>query len=149
MLLPRRLRLPRTRQADREFGEFALAAVDGNRAAMLLGDDVIADRETEPRAFPRRLGGEKRLEQLLFDLRRDAGAVVADTDLDTGPEVARRHLEGRPECLLVRLLATLVGGVEAVAEQVQEYPCDILRHHIERARLRSRSRSSAMLKFWS
>src|SRR6266404_5499098 len=117
MLLSLRLRLAGTRQADREFGEFALPAVDGNRPAMLLDDDVIADRETQPGAFAG-FGGEKRLEQLLFDLGRDAGAVVADTDLDIGPEVARRHLEGRPECPVVRLLATLVGGVKAIAEQV-------------------------------
>src|SRR6266478_105787 len=36
--------LPRARQADREFGEFIGPAVDFDRAAVLLGDDVIGDR---------------------------------------------------------------------------------------------------------
>jgi hypothetical protein len=46
---------PLSRQADREFGEFADPAVDLDRAAMLLGDDVPADRQAEPGAFAGRL----------------------------------------------------------------------------------------------
>ena len=38
-------------------------AVDLDRAAMLLGDDVVADREAEAGAFAGRLGREERLEQ--------------------------------------------------------------------------------------
>jgi len=41
---PRHCGLPGARQADCEFGELAGDAVDLDRAAMLLGDDVIADR---------------------------------------------------------------------------------------------------------
>jgi hypothetical protein len=44
---------------------------------MLLRHDVIADRETESRAFTGRLGREERLEQLVLDLGWDTGAVVA------------------------------------------------------------------------
>ena len=40
-----------SRQADREFGEFAQPAVDLDRAAVFLGDDVAADRKTQPGAF--------------------------------------------------------------------------------------------------
>ena len=72
-------------------------AVDLDRAAMLLGDDVVADREAEPGALAGRLGREERLEQLVPDLGRDAGAVVAHPDLDRLAEIARRHLERRPE----------------------------------------------------
>jgi hypothetical protein len=50
------LRLAGARQADREFGEFVDPAVDLDRAAVLLGDDVIGDREAEPGAFPGGLG---------------------------------------------------------------------------------------------
>ena len=39
------------RQADREFGEFIDPAVDFDCTAVLLGDDVIADRQAEPGAF--------------------------------------------------------------------------------------------------
>ena len=70
------------RQADRKLGEFADPAVDGDRAAVLLGDDVPADRETKPRPFAGGLGREERLKQLVPDLGRDADAVVADADFD-------------------------------------------------------------------
>src|SRR6516165_8654280 len=59
---PYRRRLPRAWQADCELGELAKRAVDGDRAAVLLGDNVIADRQPEAGAFPGRLGGEERLE---------------------------------------------------------------------------------------
>jgi hypothetical protein len=62
-------------QADREFCKFADSAVDGNRAAVLLGDDVVADRKPEPGAFAGGLGGEERLEQLVPELGRDADAI--------------------------------------------------------------------------
>src|SRR5690349_17866249 len=75
------------RQADCEFGELADPAVDGDRAAVLLGDDVPADREAEARPLAGRLGGEERLEQLVPDLGRNAGAVVPDTDLDRLAEI--------------------------------------------------------------
>src|SRR5687767_15648166 len=40
--------------------------------------DLADDREAEPRAF--RLGGEKRVEDLLRHIRRHAGTVVGDLD---------------------------------------------------------------------
>src|ERR1051325_8613735 len=48
-------------------------------AAVLLGD-LARDREAEPGALG--LRGEERLEELLGDLRADAGAGVRDRDLD-------------------------------------------------------------------
>ena len=79
------------RQADREFGELADPAVDLDRAAMLLGDDVPADRQAEPGALAGRLCRKERLKQFVPDLGWDAGAVVADADLDCLAEIARRH----------------------------------------------------------
>ncbi len=70
-------------------------AVDRDRAAVLLRDDVVADRQAEAGAFAGRLGGEERLKQLVPDLGRDAGAVVAHPDFDRLAQVAGRHLEGR------------------------------------------------------
>ena len=49
---------------------------------MLFHDDVVAHREPKPGPFARRLGGEERVEHLFPDLVRDAGAVVANADLD-------------------------------------------------------------------
>jgi len=43
--------LTRLRQADRKFGEFAEPAVDLDRLAVLLHDDLIGDRQAEPGAF--------------------------------------------------------------------------------------------------
>ena len=52
-----------SRQVDREFGEFAQPAVDLDRVAMFLGDDVVADRETQPGAFAHASVGEAKLAQ--------------------------------------------------------------------------------------
>jgi hypothetical protein len=52
------------RQADGELGELADLAGDLDRAAMLLRDDVVTDRQTEARPLAGRLGGKERLEIL-------------------------------------------------------------------------------------
>jgi hypothetical protein len=59
------IELPPPRQADREFGELAKRTVDLDRSAMLLRDDVIADRKAEAGALAGRLGREERLEQFV------------------------------------------------------------------------------------
>ena len=43
-------------KADRKLGKLGLAAVDRERTAVLLGDDVPADREPQAGAFAGRLG---------------------------------------------------------------------------------------------
>src|SRR5258708_6458971 len=120
------------RQADGKLGELAQLAVYRDRAAMLLRHDVVADRQAEPGALAGRLGGEERLEQFAPDLRIHAGAVVAHRDLDRIAQLARRHLEGRLEAHIVRRRTALVGGIEAVAEQVEENASHILRHQFYR-----------------
>jgi hypothetical protein len=49
---------------------------------MLLGHDVVADLKAEARPFAGRLGGEERLKELVFDLRWNTNAVVADVDFN-------------------------------------------------------------------
>src|SRR5580704_6710033 len=90
-------------QADGELGERPRLAFDRDRAAMLLGDDVVADRETQARALAGGLGGEERLEQLVLDLGRDAGAVVAHPHLERVSVFARRHGEAWPEGVVAAL----------------------------------------------
>src|SRR6266481_2298903 len=80
-------RPPHPRQADRELGELAKRAVDLDRAAMLLGDDVVADRQAEAGSFAGRLGREEGLEQFVAEFGWDAGAVVAHPDLDFVAEI--------------------------------------------------------------
>jgi len=58
---------------------------------MLLGHDVVADREAKAGSLASRLGREERLEQLVLDLRRDTNAVVADADLHCLAELSRGH----------------------------------------------------------
>ena len=55
-----------SRQYDPDFGEFARLRMDLNRAAMLLNDDVVADGQTETRAFPGRFGREEWIEHLFL-----------------------------------------------------------------------------------
>src|SRR6267142_1489212 len=81
------------RQSNSEFSELADPAIDLNRAAVLLGHDVIADRQAKPCALSGRLGGEEWLEQLVLDLRGNAGAVVADADFDRIAEISCRYLQ--------------------------------------------------------
>src|SRR5215469_11968968 len=57
-------RLVSAGQSNRELREIADLAVDSNRTAMLLGLDVVADREAKAGAFASRLGREEWLKEL-------------------------------------------------------------------------------------
>src|SRR5215213_2234401 len=52
------------RQGDDELREPARHSVDVDGAPVLLHDDVVAQRQPEPRPLPGRLGGEERVEHL-------------------------------------------------------------------------------------
>src|SRR5262245_64270001 len=82
-------------QSDGELRVLADPAVDLDRAAVLLGHDVIANRETKPGSFAGRLRGEERLKELVFDFRWNADAVVADVDFNRIAQIACRYLQGR------------------------------------------------------
>src|SRR3954466_9807189 len=105
-----------TRQAQDELGELPRLAVDRDRPAMLLRDDVVADRQAEAGALAGRLGGEEGLEQFLANLGRHPNAVVAPPHLTRLTEVAGRDLERRPEARRLVRQPALVGGVEAIAD---------------------------------
>lgn len=66
------------RETDSDGGSFARRAADCNRAAMLF-DDLLDRGKTETDSGP--LRGEKRLEDLIDDFRRNRGAIVLDEDL--------------------------------------------------------------------
>src|SRR5271166_2585357 len=69
--------------------------------------------------------------KLAPDLGRNAGAVVAHADLDGIAEISRRHLQGRRELRVASRLPALGRGVEAVAEEVETDPGDVLRHQLD------------------
>src|SRR5215470_7048466 len=106
-------------QSNGELSELADLAVGGNRATMLLGHDVVADRKAEARPFAGGLRGEERLKELVFDLRWNANAIVADVDLNRITQISCRYLQGRLEFRVASLLLAFGSGVEAVAKQVE------------------------------
>src|SRR6516162_8716760 len=103
-------------QADGELGERSGLAVDCDRAAMLLRDYVVADREAQAGAFTSRLCRHKGLEQFVPDLWRDAGAVVAHPHFDRVAEIARRHLQRRPKLRPGAVTLPFSRRIKAVAE---------------------------------
>src|SRR5271165_2653040 len=113
------------RQINSELGKLAELAVDGDRTAVLLHNDVVADRQAEPGALAGRLGGEKRLEQFVPDVGRNPNAVVADADLDRVTEIARRHLQRRAEVRCDTVALAFGRRVKAVCEQVEEIERDV------------------------
>src|SRR5207237_6669618 len=115
-----------------EFSELADPAIDSDRAAVLLGHDVIADRETEPCPLAGRLGGEEGLKQLVLNLGWNADAIVSHLHLDRIGEIPRRHLQNRLEIRITSLLLALGGGVETVADQVETDAGDVLRDQFDR-----------------
>jgi hypothetical protein len=50
------------RQGDKKFGKFIHLAIDSDRSAMLLRDDVVGDRQAESGALAGWFGREERLE---------------------------------------------------------------------------------------
>jgi hypothetical protein len=80
------------RQSNREFGEIAGLAIGRDCAAVLLGHDVVANREAETSALAGRLGREERLEQLIFDLGWNTNSAVPHLHLDRITESPRRYL---------------------------------------------------------
>src|SRR5687768_14784812 len=60
----------------------------GPDPSIMAVNDGVTDREAKP--HPLRLGAHERLEQMLGDLRRQAGAAVLDGDPDPAPILAPR-----------------------------------------------------------
>src|SRR6516164_8536268 len=100
---------------------------------MLLGHDVVANRKAEARPLAGRLCGEERLKELVFDLRWNANAVVADVDFDRIAQIACRYLKGWLEFRVASLLLAFGGGIEAIAEQVETDAGDVLGDEFDRS----------------
>src|SRR5262249_51627836 len=126
-----RRRMPPAGQPHCELGEVSDFAVDRGGAALLLRDDLVADRQPKAGALAGGLGREERLEQFLPVFRRNADAIVAHPDLDAFAELAGRDLEGRAETAIA-LAVTLVGGIEAIAYEVQEHANQLLGYDVHR-----------------
>src|SRR5262249_23412629 len=114
------------RQNDPDLGKFSGLCLDLDHAGVLLDDDVVADREAKTGALPARLGGEERIEHLVFHLGRYAGAVVADPDFHTITKVFRRSSDGRLVLAVIRCFHALGRRIEAVRNDVQKRAPDVL-----------------------
>src|SRR5215469_365143 len=124
-----RHRMSASRQPHRKLREVTDFAVDRDGAAVLLGYDLVADRQPEPGALAGRLGREERLEQLVPVFQGNTDAIVTHPDFDAFAELAGRDLQCRAVSS-VALAAPLVGGIEAVAYEVEEHASQLLRHGV-------------------
>ena len=103
-------------QSNGEFSELAEATIYLDVATMLLSHDVVADREAKTGSLAGRLRREERLEKFIFDLGRDAAAVVTDADLDCIVEISRRHLQSRLEIRVSYFSLAFGDRIETIAE---------------------------------
>ena len=97
---------------------------------MLLHDDVVTNREAKASAFSGRLSCEEGVEHLLFYLWRNTGAVVANPNFHTIAEVFSRHCKGGLIAIAMGLCFAVGCRIEAVRDEVEKNPCDVLWEHI-------------------
>src|SRR5262245_36931577 len=104
------------RQAQEEGGADAELGLEAQRPAVLVDDDIASDREALAGAAADVLGGEERIVDLVADGLGDAGAGVADRDLDLAVEPARAHDDLAPGAGVADDVADGVGGVDHEVE---------------------------------
>ena len=97
---------------------------------MLLDDDVVTDGKAKPGSFSGGLGREERIEHLFLHLGRNAGAVVADPDFHAVTEVLGRGSKGRLVVAAIGFRFALGRRIEAVGDQIEQNPCDVLREDV-------------------
>ena len=105
-------------QGNDELGEFAELGLDVDPAAMLLDNDVMCHREAEPGPFPGRFGGEEGIEHLFSHFGRDAGAVIANSDLDCLANISGGRAEHRLKSYVASLDLALGCCIKAVGNQI-------------------------------
>ena len=97
---------------------------------MLLDDDVVADGKAKAGSFSCRLSREEGVEDLFFHVRRDAGAVVANSNFHTIAKVFGRGRRSRFVFATVSLCYAPGRSIETVCNQIKESPPDVLRENV-------------------
>src|SRR5262245_13294824 len=97
---------------------------------MLLHNDVVTDGETKPSSFSGRLRCEERIEHLFLYFRRNTGAVIPNPDFHTIAKASGRGHQGWFIAIAFILGPTLCCRIKAILDQVQKYPCDVLREYV-------------------
>src|SRR5579863_481784 len=93
---------------------------------MLLDDDVVAERKAQSGPFARRLCREEWIEHFFLHVGSDAGAVIADSDLDPVTPIASRGGERR-FTIIVGVTLTLDRRIEPVRDHIEKDASDFLR----------------------
>ena len=116
------------RQEDAERGALAGLGIHVDKAAGLL-DDAIHRREAKPGALADFLGREERLEDLVDDIGRNAGAGIGDVD----PHIIRRRhaLVGQLRGFIRRDVGGLHRQLAAVGHRVAGVDREIDDHLLE------------------
>src|SRR5262245_6069151 len=112
------------------FRELARLCIDLDRPAMLLDDDIVADGKAKAGALSGRLGCEERVEHLVLHLGWNSGAVVADPDFNLIAKAAGRGRKGWLVVVANCLRPALGRCIEAVGNQIEQNPCDVLGKHV-------------------
>src|SRR3990172_4163462 len=117
---------PAPREGDHELGPLARSRAELDLAAVRL--DELA-REGEPQARPSLLRGVEGIEDPLADLRRDPRTVVADAE----PHLAPPQVLAGQDAHAGIGRASLLEGVERIADEVDQHAAQLLRVAADRA----------------
>src|SRR5215472_16961774 len=98
---------------------------------MLLDDDVVTDRQPKAGALASWLGGEEGIEHLFPDLRRDPNTIIPDPNLYAVAEALGRSGDCRLKPVPTFLPLAFGGRIEAIGDQVQEHPRNLLRKSVD------------------
>jgi hypothetical protein len=77
-MLPRPSLLGKSAAIDGKFSEVTHLTINGDRAAVLLDGDVVADREAKPGALPGRFGRKERLKEFVLE------AIAEEVETEAG-----------------------------------------------------------------
>src|SRR5262249_17506626 len=94
---------------------------------MLFDNDIVTDGEAKAGAFSGGVRREEGIEHLLFHFRWNTGAVVANPDFHAIAKALGRGSEGGHVIAAIRFRLALGRCIEAVRDQIQKHPCDVLR----------------------
>src|SRR5262249_28808168 len=97
---------------------------------MLLNDDVVADGKPEPSSFSRRLSRKKRVEHPFFHVRRNAGAVVADSDFHPIANIFGLGGLRRLVIAIIGRSSALGRSIKAIRNQIKKSAPDVLRENV-------------------
>src|SRR5262245_34903641 len=93
---------------------------------MLLHDDVVTDGEAEAGPFSCGFRREEGIEHLLFHVRRNAGAIVANCYLDTITQILSCGSQSWLAIAAIALGSAFGRCVKAIGDQIKQSPRNVL-----------------------